>query len=298
MNFCDSGSGTFRERAFEGLVLDNSKEVPIVIKIPRVVSNQSCSVAFGFQSKNISSAQLESYSGIEISKVSIIGDFEHSSKCQWVKTLSEAKCQANRFRNRSKSFYKEFCSYDLSNLIETDNKWNKADDVVQADILVTTLPASEFDRGFSQRVLPHFADPIMAATLELRKNVPPGNFSWQISSISKWSNYFAMFPLYGFFLKEMNPKISLKTIDQIANGLLLLLRSYGHSNTVVFEQHGYIFYIQTRFFCSHNPLTASLKRIVKKPELIKILHSMPNLAKFEIKKGNNSWIFKFEKRHG
>ncbi|KFD39649.1 class I SAM-dependent methyltransferase [Schleiferia thermophila] len=314
INFYDKKSHTHFKKNTDRLVAENTREVPIINYIPRFVSADGYSSAFGLQWKTFSCLQLDSYTGTEISKKRILEALSHSLEWLHDKTVLEAGSGGGRFTEWLKKYCKELYTFDLSRAIEVNYQWNKADNVVffQADILDIPLPDKSFDVVFCLGVIQHTPDS-KKAIQELWRTVKPGGILVADHYHFRWAYYTTSIPVYRFFLKRMNPERSLKIIEKLVTIFFPLHWRLRHSkvgrwllghfspiltNIDTFEQKGYAFNKQTSVLESYDALTDYYKRLIKKSELIKILSSLPDLASFDIKRGSNGWVFKVVKSHG
>lgn len=141
-----------------------SKTYPIVRFIPRFVATDNYAKGFGFQWLKYRITQLDSYTGLDISRKRF---FEQT---RWDKNLSgqlilEAGCGAGRFTEQAAATKAMVCALDLSVAVEANYANNGHREnvlIVQGSIYEIPFKRKLFDKVFCFGVLQHTPDPFKA----------------------------------------------------------------------------------------------------------------------------------------
>jgi len=216
------------EEIVEGSLLCNGCGVSYPIKngIPRFVSNENYSQSFGFQWNKHAKTQLDSYTGLPISRKRLL------DTTGWPTDLSgqvilEAGCGAGRFTEVLLRTGAEIFSFDYSTAVEANwrNNGHSLDlHLFQADIYNVPLRPASFDKVLCLGVLQHTPDP-EGAVKSLAKYVRPGGelvvdiYKKSLQSMLHWK--YLLRPL----TKRMNQEALYKAINQTVPLLLPIARS-------------------------------------------------------------------------
>jgi SAM-dependent methyltransferase len=154
----------------------NGCQFPVVGGIPRFVDSDNYASSFGLQWRVFAKTQLDSYSGMQVSRQRLErllgGSFEIVKK----KLVLEVGCGAGRFTEVLLAEGARVFSSDLSNAVEA-NYSNCGDNpnhfVCQADLFRLPVAEEQFDVVVCIGVLQHTPDPEEAIT-KLSRNVKPG----------------------------------------------------------------------------------------------------------------------------
>ncbi len=192
---------------------------PIVNGIPRFVPLDNYASAFGLQWKRFAKTQLDSFSGLDITKIRLERCLGYSLENLKGKTVLEVGCGAGRFTELLVKSGAYVHSVDLSNAVETnkENVGNAANyKVAQASVYELPYPDQVFDVVICLGVIQH--TPSSVETINaLWKKVKTGgllvidHYRWRIAY------YSTLKPLYRQFLKRMKPEKSTKWVDALTN---------------------------------------------------------------------------------
>ena len=173
----------------------------IVSGIPRFVSSDNYSAAFGSQWKKYRLTQLDSYTGVPISEIRL-------ARCMgdtlWAdlkgKHILEAGCGAGRFTEILLEKGAVVTSIDLSDAVEANQDnfpQNGQHRIAQADILALPFGRQQFDIVMCLGVIQHTPNP--ERTIEaLYKQVKPGgwlvfdHYTYNVLYYTKMAPYFRM----------------------------------------------------------------------------------------------------------
>ncbi len=150
-------SGTLRCR-------DCGKTYPVVRFIPRFVPDDDYAKGFGFQWLKYRTTQLDSHTGLDISRQRFF------AQTRWPQDLSgelvlEAGCGAGRFTEHAAATGATVISLDLSLAVEANYTNNGRRDnvlIVQGSIFDMPFKKKFFDKVFCFGVLQHTPDPFKA----------------------------------------------------------------------------------------------------------------------------------------
>jgi SAM-dependent methyltransferase len=135
---------------------------PIVREIPRFVSSENYAAAFGAQWNAYRQTQLDSYSGVPITRDRLTRMAGGSLEILHGKAVLEAGCGAGRFTEILLDAGANVFAFDLSNAVEANyqNHQGKADYFVcQADIRNAPVEPASFDVVVCVGVIQHTPDP-------------------------------------------------------------------------------------------------------------------------------------------
>jgi SAM-dependent methyltransferase len=145
--------------------------------IPRFIPDAHYAASFGFQWKRHAATQLDSRSGIPISRCRLFGVTGWPERMEGERIL-EAGCGAGRFTEVLAATGADVWSFDLSDAVEANhaNHGHLSNvHIFQASIAAIPFAPGQFDRVLCLGVLQHTPDP--AATFRaLAAQVRPGGF--------------------------------------------------------------------------------------------------------------------------
>jgi SAM-dependent methyltransferase len=149
---------------------------PVVNGIPRFVEAQNYAANFGMQWNRFPKTQLDSHSGLSITRDRLIGETGWSEGDLRDQLVLEAGSGAGRFTEIVLGMGARLVSVDYSNAVEANlanNGPNPALLVVQADICKPPFAPYSFDRVFCLGVIQH--TPVPAITFRALARMPkPG----------------------------------------------------------------------------------------------------------------------------
>lgn len=138
------------------------EKFPIIHNIPRFVPEENYASAFGFQWNTFKETQLDSYSGLSISRDRLIRIAGGSLDIFTDKKVLEAGCGAGRFTEIMLKYGAQVFAADISSAVEANyqncSKFRNYF-VCQADILKLPVHANQFDIVVCIGVIQHTPDP-------------------------------------------------------------------------------------------------------------------------------------------
>lgn len=150
-------------------------EHPIILGVPRFVPSDGYAESFGRQWKAHSRTQLDSVSGLSITRDRFFAASRWPARLEGQKIL-EAGSGAGRFTEVLCATGADILSMDMSLAVEANLDNNGANEnllIVQADIASAPLAEAIFDRAVCFGVLQHTRDP-RAAFMNLVRCLKPG----------------------------------------------------------------------------------------------------------------------------
>jgi SAM-dependent methyltransferase len=200
--------------------------------ILRFVPNSSYSAAFGLQWKRYRKTQLDSYTGLPLSRERLrrcLGEVVWSGLRG--KHVLEAGCGAGRFTEIILEQGAYVTSLDLSEAVEANQEncpQGRMHRIAQANILKIPFAPRQFDVVVCLGVVQH--TPIPEETIaSLYMQVKDGGWL-VIDHYTYGVSYFTKtFPLFRYFLKRLPPDKSIKYTEWIVNTLWPLHRTARHS---------------------------------------------------------------------
>jgi 2-polyprenyl-3-methyl-5-hydroxy-6-metoxy-1,4-benzoquinol methylase len=132
--------------------------VPVVRNIPRFVSSESYAAAFGFQWKTFARTQLDSDTGLTISRDRLAGALGGSLEVLRGRSVLEVGCGAGRFTEVMLSAGARVFAFDLSTAVEANyENCHQSPDyfVCQADLLRAPVQPRAFDFVVCLGVIQH-----------------------------------------------------------------------------------------------------------------------------------------------
>lgn len=169
---------------------------PIVRSVPRFVPSDNYASNFGFQWNQFRRTQLDSQSGVPISRGRFERETQWSAETLAGKLVLDAGCGAGRFAEIALSLGAEVVAIDYSEAV--DAAWanlgaHRALHVVQADIYRLPFRRGAFDFVYSLGVLQHTPDP-WGAVRSLAGQLKPGGELVVDFYLRRWQN--ALEPKY------------------------------------------------------------------------------------------------------
>jgi len=149
---------------------------PIVNSIPRFVPPENYAGNFGFQWNRFSATQLDSHTGLSISRDRFLRETGWDEKTLGGKLVLDAGCGAGRFAEVALSLGAEVVAIDYSSAIDAAQRNLQSHPrlhLAQADIYHLPFAPGTFDFVYSLGVLQHTPD-VKRATLSVIEMARPG----------------------------------------------------------------------------------------------------------------------------
>jgi 2-polyprenyl-3-methyl-5-hydroxy-6-metoxy-1,4-benzoquinol methylase len=197
------------------LISQINEKFPIINNIPRFVPTENYASAFGLQWNTYRTTQLDSFTGIPISKNRLSRIAGGSLEIFQGKTILEAGCGAGRFTEILLQSGGKVFAADISSAVEANyQNCSKYENyfVIQADIVHLPVPPNQFDIVICIGVIQHTPDPekTIAALCSYLK--PDGKLF-----IDHYSKSYPETPsrkVFRYFLTKMNKETSLKFVQR------------------------------------------------------------------------------------
>ena len=157
-------------------VCSNGCDYPIINYIARFVDDEDYAESFGLQWNDFSKTQLDSYTGLSISRDRLTRIAGGSLDCFTGKTVLEVGCGAGRFTEIMLEAGGIVTAVDISAAVEANfNNCSNYDNyfVIQADLRSLPFENEQFDLVVCIGVIQHTPDP-EEAMIKLCENVRPG----------------------------------------------------------------------------------------------------------------------------
>lgn len=170
---CPNCGGTLRDG--NPLVCSGcSAEYPLRDGIPRFVPAENYAANFGFQWNRFRTTQLDSRSGLPISRNRFVAQLGQSAASLRGKRVLDAGCGAGRFAEIALSLGADLVAIDYSSAVDAAAQ-NLGEEpfLVQADIYRLPFAPGSFDVVYSLGVLQHTPDP-RASIEALARMIRPG----------------------------------------------------------------------------------------------------------------------------
>jgi len=181
--YCQSGLVLFRQEQRNDRVLEGTltcqpcaKEFPITGGVPRFVGAEGYAESFGFQWNKFGHTQLDSHSGVPISRERFYSQSGWSPGKMAGRLVLEVGCGAGRFTEVALTDGARVVAVDYSSAVDAcfRNHGDKLSfDVLQASLYELPLKRELFDMVFCFGVLQHTPD-VKAAFMALPPFVRPG----------------------------------------------------------------------------------------------------------------------------
>lgn len=207
----------------DGLTCNDGCCYPTLGGIPRFVSSDNYSAAFGSQWKKYRLTQLDSYTGVPISRMRLarcIGEELWSALKG--KHVLEAGCGAGRFTEGLLAQGAVVTSIDLSDAVEANQEnfpQNVTHRIAQADILSLPFGADQFDVVLCLGVIQHTPNP--ERTIQaLYRHVRPGG--WLVFDHYTYNAlyYTKLAPYFRMVMRRLPPDRGLVWSEYLVNRLL------------------------------------------------------------------------------
>ncbi|HEX6188764.1 MAG TPA: class I SAM-dependent methyltransferase [Pyrinomonadaceae bacterium] len=209
------------------LVCDHDCRYPHRGGIPRFVSSDNYSAAFGSQWKRYRVTQLDSYTGVPISRERLkrcLGDEVWADLRE--KRVLEAGCGAGRFTEILLEQGATVTSIDLSEAVEANQEncpQTERHRIAQADIMALPFYPQQFDVVLCLGVIQHTPNPERTIAA-LYQHVKPGGWLVFDHYTYNWLYYTKAAPYFRMLFRRLSPERSLRWSEQLVDALLPLHR--------------------------------------------------------------------------
>jgi 2-polyprenyl-3-methyl-5-hydroxy-6-metoxy-1,4-benzoquinol methylase len=193
---------------------------PVVRGLPRFVSASNYAESFGFQWNRHALTQLDSYSGLPISRNRVFGVTRWETDLRGERIL-EAGSGAGRFTEVLLSTGAEVVSFDYSAAVDANHKNNGSNsnlNLFQGDIFNIPLEQASFDKVFCLGVLQHTPDPA-AAFASLTRYVRPGG----VLAVDAYTRNFAAWLQWKYLLRPITKHVEKKALYSLIERLAPML---------------------------------------------------------------------------
>jgi len=189
---------------------------PVTRGIPRFVEPENYAANFGRQWNEFRRTQLDSHSGVPISRDRFLHYTGFTRAIMEGRTVLDAGCGAGRFAEIALGLGAHVVAIDYSNAIDAarDNLGDDAQiDFVQADIARLPFADGAFSAAFSLGVLQHTPDPAESFASLARKVAVGGKLAVDVYPAT-WKNaFFAKYWLRPF-MKSLPPERTRALVDR------------------------------------------------------------------------------------
>jgi 2-polyprenyl-3-methyl-5-hydroxy-6-metoxy-1,4-benzoquinol methylase len=201
-----------------GLVSDDGERFPVVQGIPRFVPSDNYAQSFGWQWKSFAQTQLDSRSGLGISRARLERCLGGPVAELRGRSVLEAGCGAGRFTELLVQAGALVHAFDASVAVEVnrENVGAEANYVIaQGDIFAPPFAPASFDVVLCLGVLQHLPSPERGIE-SLYRMVKPGgwlvidHYAWRLSVVSK-----ASFLVFRPWLKSISPERAHRITDRL-----------------------------------------------------------------------------------
>lgn len=285
------------------LISNKGESFPIINDIPRFVDEKNYANAFGLQWKKFAKTQLDSYTGMDISKVRLERCLGFSLNGLQGKTVLEVGSGAGRFTELLVMAGAETHSVDLSAAVDV-NKENvgvhENYKIAQASVYELPFPKASFDIVVCLGVIQH--TPSTKKTIEaLYEMVKPGGLLVIDHYIWRIGFYSTLTPLYRLIIKELNPKKSQKIVKSLVDFFFPLHWKYRNNKPInwlihrvsplifaykYFPEKDRSFHYEWSLMETNDQLTDYYKRLKTPNQIRKILTDL-KAEKIWVEKGGN-----------
>jgi 2-polyprenyl-3-methyl-5-hydroxy-6-metoxy-1,4-benzoquinol methylase len=224
----DPNSNNKLIKRVDDYVSTNGIVFPIVNNIPRFVNTKNYTDTFGLQWNSFTKIQLDSNSGFSLTEQRLkrcLGDslFLNIEG----KKILEAGCGAGRFTEILLENNARVVSVDMSSAVDANQEnfpQNENHIIAQADICKLPFKEEQFDLVICLGVIQHTKNP-RETLMALYSQLKPGgwlildHYMFSLSHASQVSKIF-----FRFFLKRLNPKLSLIVTNYLVTIFLPLHR--------------------------------------------------------------------------
>lgn len=215
----------------EALLCPSGCRYPIKNGIPRFVPSSNYSSAFGLQWKTYRRTQLDSYTGLPLSKDRLQRCFGEVLWSQLAgKQVLEAGCGAGRFTEILLEKQTYLTSVDLSSAVDANQEnfpQNATHRIAQADILALPFASHQFDVVMCLGVIQHTPNPEQTIAA-LYEQVKPGG--WLVIDHYPYtlSYYTKTAPLFRAIMRRLPPDQGLKWSERLVNTFLPFHKAVRH----------------------------------------------------------------------
>ena len=155
-----SGLPLIKEKDY--LISQNGEKFPIINNIPRFVPKDNYASAFGLQWNTYRTTQLDSFTGVPLSRVRLTRIVGGSLDIFHGKSTLEAGCGAGRFTEILLQSGAKVFAADISSAVDANyQNCSKYPNyfVIQADIVNLPVPPNQFDMVICIGVIQHTPNP-------------------------------------------------------------------------------------------------------------------------------------------
>lgn len=194
---------------------------PIIDNIPRLVELDNYGESFGYQWNIYRKTQLDSHSGLPISRDRVKAATGWSGESLKGERILEAGSGAGRFTEILVETEAELFSFDYSTAVEANAKNNGAAKnltLFQGDIFNIPFEDQSFDRVFCLGVIQHTPDP-EAAFFSLASKVKPGGYLYIDVYTQSWYHYLH----WKYILRPITMRMNRETLFRLLNIMVPLL---------------------------------------------------------------------------
>lgn len=173
---CPSCGGTLSSSSDALTCTQCAAAYPVVNSIPRFVPKENYASNFGFQWNRFSGTQLDSRTGVPISRDRFLRETGWDEKTLSGKLVLDAGCGAGRFAEIALSLGAEVVAIDYSSAVDAAQRNLQSHPrlhLAQADIYHLPFAPGTFDFVYSLGVLQHTPD-VKRATLSVIEMAKPG----------------------------------------------------------------------------------------------------------------------------
>ena len=292
-----------REESYFSNRTSPSHRYPVVEGIPRFISPDHYSAAFGLQWKSFPQVQVDSKNGHKITRQRLLrclGEPIEALKGKWV---LEAGCGSGRFSEVMLEGGARLCAVDASVAVEPhrQNLGSKYQYyLAQADIYALPFRDEYFDYVVCLGVLQHLPDP-EAGIRSLFRKLKPGGKLIIDHYTSSWKFYLKLHWVYRLFLRRLKPETSKRIVDWLVGVFYPLhwkLRNSKLGTMILnrvspcltyFQHYPELSPEQQRQFChldTYDSLTDFYKHLRSTKQIRKTLESL-GAVEIEVWKGGN-----------
>jgi SAM-dependent methyltransferase len=188
---CPSCGGTLSSNGDALTCTQCAAVYPVVNSIPRFVPKENYASNFGFQWNRFPSTQLDSRTGVPISRDRFLRETGWDEKTLGGKLVLDAGCGAGRFAEVALSLGAEVVAIDYSSAVDAAQRNLQSHPrlhLAQADIYHLPFAHGTFDFVYSLGVLQHTPD-VKRATLSVIEMAKPGGGVTVDLYLRGWKNF-------------------------------------------------------------------------------------------------------------